>query len=179
MNWNVVITVRPGPGRMHQLLGALSRFGRFEHTSFHGVCVGQVDDTDALLENIRRASEAGKHWTDHIARAIPVETVFTFRPEDLVERLREVVTPFIDRLQDGSFCVRLERRGLAGEVPSAMIEREIGEFVHERADAAHKTLRTEFDHPDYIIAAETVGHECGVALLTRAMRERYPWIQTR
>ncbi len=36
-----------------------------------------------------------------------------------------------------------------------------------------------FKNADYIVAAETVGHECGVTLLTRDLRQRYPFVQTR
>lgn len=179
MDWNVIVTVQSGPGRIHQLLGALSRFGVFRHSPFHGVCLGHVDDTTALLEAIRQAGEAGKRWVGHIARVIPAEATFSFTPETLSAQLRDATAPFIDRLEDGSFCVRLERRGLSGEIPSPDIEREIGEFVHERAGAAHKTLRTVFDDPDFIIAAETVSNECGVALLPRALRERYPFVKVR
>ena len=37
----------------------------------------------------------------------------------------------------------------------------------------------DFKVADYIVAAETVGHECGVALLTRDLRQRYPFVLTR
>jgi hypothetical protein len=40
-------------------------------------------------------------------------------------------------------------------------------------------MRTAFDHPDFIVAAETVGHDCGVALLPRDLRTRYPFVGTR
>jgi hypothetical protein len=30
-----------------------------------------------------------------------------------------------------------------------------------------------------VLVAETVGEECGVALLPRALRERYPFVATR
>jgi tRNA(Ser,Leu) C12 N-acetylase TAN1 len=40
-------------------------------------------------------------------------------------------------------------------------------------------MRTEFADPDFVIAAETLGTECGVTLIPRALRERYPFVQVR
>jgi tRNA(Ser,Leu) C12 N-acetylase TAN1 len=179
VDWNAIVTVKAGPGYERELLGALARLGRFRPTAFRGVCMGRVDDVEAFLEAIRAAREAGKPWVERLARVVPVERVFGFAPERLAAELREAVVPLVARMSGGSFCVRLERRGLAGRVPSAEIERAIGEHVHELAAAQGKPLRTEFADPDFVIAAETLGAECGIALLPRALRARYPFVQLR
>ncbi|HLB16517.1 MAG TPA: THUMP domain-containing protein [Burkholderiales bacterium] len=179
MDWNVIVTVKTGPGQERDLLGALARFGRFRPTPFRGVCMGRVDDVEAFLAAILKAREAGKPWAERVARVIPVERVFLFAPETLTDQLRQAVAPFVARMSDGSFCVRLERRGLAGRLPSAEIERAVGEHVHELAAGQSKRMTTEFGDPDFVIAAETLGEECGVALLPRALRERYPFVQVR
>jgi tRNA(Ser,Leu) C12 N-acetylase TAN1 len=105
--------------------------------------------------------------------------VFSFTPDTLAEQLKAATAPFVARLTDGSFCVRLERRGLQGQVPSADVERTVGEHVHGLAERAGLAMRTEFADPDFVIAAETLGTECGVALIPRALRERYPFVQVR
>jgi len=91
MEWNVIVTVRPGTGHEHQLLGALAQFGRFRPTRFPGLCMGRVEDAAALLE----------------------------------------------------------------------------------------ALRTDFDDPDYLVVAETLGEEGGVGLVTREQRSRYPFVEAR
>jgi tRNA(Ser,Leu) C12 N-acetylase TAN1 len=179
VDWNVIVTVNAGPGYERELLGALAGLGRFRPTAFHGVCMGRVADMEAFLEAIRAAREAAKPWTDRLARVVPVEHVFAFAPETLADQLREAVAPFVARMGGGSFYVRLERRGLAGRLPSTEIERAVGEHVHGLAAAQGKMLRTEFADPDFIIAAETLGAECGIALLPRGLRERYPFVQLR
>jgi tRNA(Ser,Leu) C12 N-acetylase TAN1 len=93
--------------------------------------------------------------------------------------LQEAVTPFLDRIPGGTFFFRLERRGMLGQIMSQEIERAVAEHLYAQAERQGKTLHTDFDNPDYIIAAETVRDECGVALLARDMRERYPFVQTR
>jgi tRNA(Ser,Leu) C12 N-acetylase TAN1 len=179
MDWNVVVTVTAGPGHEHRVLDALGTLGRFHATSFRDVCVGHVEDVAALLEGIRKAREAGKPWAGFVARVIPAEQVFSFTPDTLAEQLKQVTAPFVARLADGSFCVRLERRGLQGKVASADIERAVGEHVHALAEQAGLRMRTEFADPDFVIAAETLGTECGVTLIPRALRERYPFVQVR
>lgn len=179
MDWNVVVTVTAGPGHERRVLDALGTHGHFHATSFRDVCVGRVADVAELLEAIRTAREEGRPWAGFVARVIPAEQVFSFTPDTLADQLKVATAAFVARLADGSFFVRLERRGLHGKLPSPDIERAVGEHVHAAAERAGLRMRTDFTDPDFVIAAETVGTECGVALIPRAMRERYPFVQVR
>ncbi len=177
MYWNVLITVRPGPGRWRELLGALAGLGRFRPTAFRDVCVGEVADLKAFLEALRGAQADAKPWFAHLGRVIPAETTFAFTPETLAEQFKRASEPFLERMRSGSFHVRLERRGLEGKVPSPAIEREVAEHLYALAERQGKAMRTAFEDPDYVVAGETVGGECGVALLTRELRARFPFVQ--
>jgi tRNA(Ser,Leu) C12 N-acetylase TAN1 len=179
MKWNVLVTVQPGSGHEHQLLGALSQFGRFHATTFRDVCIGTVEDVGKFLQAIRLAAEANKPWTVRLGRVIPVETTFSFTLETLGECLKRAAAPFVERMTSGSFLVRLERRGFEGRIRSQAVEQEVAGHLFEIAAQQGKTLRTDFDDPDYIVVAETLGQECGVALLTRDIRSRYPFVQSR
>ncbi len=178
MDWNVLVTVQPGPHARRELLGALTRFGRFRATPFRGVCVGRVDDVDAFLSALSEAHAAGAPWTQRLGRVIPAENVFLFTPETLVERLREAVAPMVARMSGGSLCVRIERRGLDDALNTQDVERAVGDYVHALAAAQGKPLRTDFEDPDDVVVAETLGNECGVALLPRALRARCPFVRT-
>lgn len=177
MDWNVVVTVQPGPQFQRELLGALAHFGRFHATPFRDVCIGHIDDRAAFLQALRDARAAGAPWTQRLGRVIPVDVVFWFTPQTLADRLKEAVAPLVPRIGGKSFCVRIERRGHAGEVKTQDIERAVGEHVHALAAAQGMTLRTALDDPDNVIAAETLGNECGVGLLPRALRETYPFVR--
>jgi tRNA(Ser,Leu) C12 N-acetylase TAN1 len=179
MDWNVIVTARSGPHYEHELLGALARFGRFRPTYFRDVCTGAVEDVERFLDAVGTALASGAEWTSRLGRVVPVEQVFRFTPEDFAARLQEAVAPLVDRMAAGSYCVRIERRGYAGELKTQEVERAVGDHVHVLAAAQGKALRTDLDDPDSIIAVETLGPECGVALLPRALRERYPFVQTR
>ena len=175
-NWNVIITVAQGPGRESRLLRQLHCLGYFERTEFKNVCLGQVEDVAQFLETLRVGRENGEPWLADLGRAIPVEQTFSFTPETLTEQLKQGTVPFVPRMTEGTFHVRLERRGLLGQVMSQEVERQVGEHLQALAEVAGKRLRVSFVNADYVVAAETVGTQCGIALLDRAFRERYPFV---
>jgi len=175
-NWNLIVTVAPGPGRQSRLLGRLRRLGDFERTEFKNVCLGYVEDTIQFLEELQAAHKNGESWTADLARVIPVEQTFSFTPETLMGQLKQAVIPLVARMMDGTFHVRLERRGLLGQVMSQEVERQAGEHIQALAEAAGKRLQVSFANADYVVAAETIGAQCGVALLDRAFRERFPFV---
>jgi tRNA(Ser,Leu) C12 N-acetylase TAN1 len=175
-NWNVIVTVAPGPGRQSRLLRQLRRLGYFEPTEFKNVCLGQVEDAAQFLETLRMGRENDEPWLADLGRAIPVEQTFFFTPETLAEQLKQGIMPFVARMREGTFHVRLERRGLLGQVMSQEVERQAGEHLQTLAEAAGKRLQVSFANADYVVAAETVGTQCGIALFDRAFRERYPFV---
>ena len=177
MHWNVIVTVRPGHARQHELLGALAAFGRFHATAFRDVCLGEVADTGAFLEALHAAGASGRTWFAHVGRVIPAEATFAFAPDTLAEQFKRAAAPLVERMDSGTFHVRLERRGLEGKVHSPAVEREVAEHLYEIAERQGKTLRTAFHDPDYVVVGETVGQECGVALLTRELRSRFTFVQ--
>ena len=179
MNWNMVVTSLPGPGCEHHLLHELGSMGKFRMTQFKDVCVGYVEDVMNFLEAIRQAEEEGAPWVEDLGRVIPIERIFHFTPETLAEQLKEAVTQFVRRISGGTFYVRLERRGLIGQVMSPEVERSVADHIFSLAEREGRQLRTSFEDADYIVAAETIGQECGIALLNRDLRQRYPFVQTR
>ncbi|HUX62924.1 THUMP domain-containing protein [Sulfuricella sp.] len=153
--------------------------GKFHSTEFKDVCTGYVEDVTNFLEAIRQAEAEGAPWVQDLGRVIPVEQTFHFTPETLVEQLKEAVTPYLGRISGGTFHVRLERRGLIGQVISPEVERSVAEHLFALAEKEGHKVTASFKNADCIVAAETVGHECGVTLLTRDLRQRYPFVKTR
>jgi tRNA(Ser,Leu) C12 N-acetylase TAN1 len=178
-DWNVLVTAQPGPQHIRALLNGLRQYGEFHRTEFHDVCIGRVTDVTSFLENVLAASDAHADWVRHLSRVIPVERTFHFTPETLVGLLKEVLTPFAERIDAGSLYVRLERRGLTGRVSSPDVERAVADHIFDINERRGRALHTSFDDPDYIVVMETIGEECGLALLTREMRRRYPFVQPR
>ena len=175
-NWNVIVTVAPGPDRQSRLLGQLRRLGDFKRTEFKNVCSGHVEDVAQFLEALRFARGNSEPWLADLARVIPVEQTFSFTPETLTEQLKQAVVPLVSRMTEGSFHVRLERRGLHDQVMSQEVEPEVGEHLQALAEAAGKRLQVSFANADYVVAVETIGTQCGIALLDRVFRERFPFV---
>ena len=178
-DWNLILTVVPGPRHVRQVLDQLGRLGRFRPSSFKDVCIGQVDDVERFLEAVRSARADAEGWANLVARVIPLQRVFTFTPESLATKLEEAVAPFVEGMQSGSFYVRVERRGLAGKIPTQQVERAAADHLFGLAQARGIHLATDFDNPDYVVVAETLGEQCGVALITRELSSRYPFVQVR
>jgi len=178
-DWNILVTVLRGAGHERHVLRELKFLGEFHGTEFRDVCIGWVEDAAGFLETLLYAVEAGEPWTRDLARVIPIELTFHFTPETLVAELQQAVSPLIQRMDNGSVYVRLERRGLAGELMSHEVERDVADHLFALAQAQGKEMHTKFQDPDYIVLAETLGHECGVALITREQRQRSPFVQAR
>jgi tRNA(Ser,Leu) C12 N-acetylase TAN1 len=176
-DWNLLVTAQLGRERF--LWSGIRHRGLFHRTGFKGVLVGRVQDPEQFLEDLLRSKEEGKPWVEALAKAIPAAITFSFTPETFEDRLKEAVTPFLDRMEKGTYYVRVERRGFKGQIVSPEVERAVDAYLFDRARQQGKSLEVSFQDPDYVVAAETVGDVCGVALLTREMRSRYPFVKIR
>jgi tRNA(Ser,Leu) C12 N-acetylase TAN1 len=175
-DWNVVLTVVPGPRHVSEVLGALARFGRFSPTSFKDVCVGRVSDVPAMLEAIGEARALQKDWGLAVGHVVPVETTFAFEPDRLADEVKRHAQRLFEGLPEGSLCVRVKRRGLAGQVHSQQVEQAVAEHIMTMAESAGKRLSVSLSDPDCTIVVETLDTIAGIGLITRAQRERYPFI---
>lgn len=177
--WNVVITLQPGGIQVSALIGELRRRGDFHGTSFRDVLVGHVQDVSALLDSLAAAQALGAPWAADLGRVIAVEQVFGFTPANLVQLWIDALPSFLDRMRDGTFYVRLERRGLIGQIHTAEVEPVVADRLFDLAEARGLRLGVCFADPDYILLAETLNTECGLALITREMRQRYAFVHAK
>ena len=174
-SWNVVVAAKDHEQR--HLARCVKRLGDFWWTPFLGLLVGRVADHDAFCEQLRRSEEERPGFLRPLARLIPIDRTFTFQVEHLPAQLEHAVLAYADRLDSGSFYVRIERRGHAGDIHSQPLEQELGRtlLAHLREQGAAPLI--DFKDPDAIVAVELIGDECGVGLITRTMRERFPFVK--
>ena len=174
-SWNVVVTAKDHEQR--HLARCVKRLGDFWWTPFLGLLVGRVEDHDAFCEQLRRSEEERPGFLRPLARLIPIDRTFTFQVEYLPAQLERAVLAYADRIDSGSFYVRIERRGHAGDIHSQSLEQELGRtlLAHLREQDAAPLI--DFKDPDAIVAVELIGDECGVGLITRTMRERFPFVK--
>jgi len=175
--WNVLATSLEG--RRDALLIALRRRGRFRRGGYRNVVLGEVDDVPAFLRAVRDALGSDPLLPTALARVVPVETTIRFDATNAVDVLAEAVAPFVDRLAGGSFFVRLERRGLKGRLHTPTVERDLGDRVWRALEARGHAAHVDFHDPDAILVVETVGDEGGIGIITRALRQEYPFVKVR
>ncbi len=175
--WNVLATSLEG--RRDALLIALRRLGKFRRGGYRNVIVGQVDDLPAFLVAVREALGSEPLLPTALAKVVPVETIVRFDPANAPETFAAAAEPLLDRLAGGTFFVRLERRGMKGRLHTPTLERDLGDRVWRALEARGHTPRVEFRDPDAVLVVETVGDEAGIGIVTRKLRQEFPFVKIR
>lgn len=173
--WNILATAREREQR--HLARLLKRFGDFRWTRFLGVLIGRVEDHEAFFAQLQRHEEDEPGFLRPLAKLVPIEQTFAFTVETFPVRLKEAVLGYADRIDSGSFYVRVERRGHAGELHGQHLEQEMDRSLMEILTAKGEAPSIDFKNPDLIVAVETIGEECGIGVLPRALRTRYPFVR--
>lgn len=171
--WNVLVTSLLGQER--DVYRELRRSGDFRRTDFKDVFLGWTDDIDAFLS----ALLTNTFLKERIGKAVPIEQTFSFHAEDFEEKLAVVLQVFLPRLAGSRFHVRMERRGFKGRINSLEVEQKMDRLLKERLLEEEKECGIDFADPDHILVVETVADWCGVGLITREMKARYPFVKVR
>jgi tRNA(Ser,Leu) C12 N-acetylase TAN1 len=173
--WNVLATAKNH--EQGHLARMLRRFGDFRWAPYLGVLIGRVDDHVAFFDQLRRGEEHEPGFLFPLARVVPLDRTFPFEADTLVPTLKASVLAYADRIGNGTFYVRVERRGHKDEVHSQQIEQDLDRAVIEHLTRAGHTPRVDFKDPDLVVVVELVGEECGVGGIPRTVRERYPFVK--
>jgi tRNA(Ser,Leu) C12 N-acetylase TAN1 len=174
--FNLVVTM-DREGRFGPMLKELALYGEFRRTEFFGVVLGRVQKPETFLETV--LEKRGKQRTafQDVGRVIPLDKVFTFRPEDFVELVGAAIVPYLPRLAGKRHYVRLERRGFKGVIVSPEAEQALDHLIAEELSRQGATASVDFENPEAVVAVETIGDRCGVGLLTRELLDRYPFVR--
>ncbi len=173
--FNLIVTQAGSTARYFHLLQELGPLGEFHKTEFHGVILGRVEDRRQFLEEVLEARRRGE--LPDLGRVVPIDRVFVFQTDNFLGRLQQAALPYLDDLAGRRFYFRLERRGLKGQIVSPEIDRSIDAFILENLALAGKQAQIDFESPEAVLVAETVGDRCGVGLLTPADLERYDFVR--
>ena len=175
--WNILATAFWGRGK--DALRLLTPHGEFKGSGFKDVLQGYVEDVHLLLDKLELMRQENPDKITSLSQIIALERTFTFNLPDFMDKLKETVLPYVEKVEGKKFYVRVKRRGHKGEMSSLEIEKEISSFIFEKLEEAGKPAQVSFSDPDVIIIVETIANRAGVALVTREMREKYPLIKVK
>jgi tRNA(Ser,Leu) C12 N-acetylase TAN1 len=173
LDWNLVVTAYGG--RRHDLVHALRPIVRLKRAGYSEVMIGRTDDVEACLAAIAARADA-TFCAEVLARVVPVTHTFALAA-DLETQLVAETAGVVDALVGCSFHVRVERRGQRHVVRSDQLERAIGTALVEALRARGAEPRVTFRDPDVIVAVELIGAVGGVGVVSRALRDRYPFVR--
>lgn len=177
MDWNVLAT--SFEGLRPALQGGLKRFGKFGGAGYRNVLIGRVEDRAAFLDALREAYATDERLKATLAKVVPIDVVVHFDLADPLAKLGPALDALIPQLPDGSFFVRINRRGLKGHLDTLATERNLGDHVWKALAAAGRTPRVSFKDADVIVLVEMLGTEAGIGVLPRALRADYPFVRAR
>jgi tRNA(Ser,Leu) C12 N-acetylase TAN1 len=173
--FNVLVTMAR-EGRYRRMLDELAPCGEFHKTAFHGVALGRVEKIGGFLENVRQQRIRQLIAFQDVGRIVPLEVVFSFDLDAFLPKACQAIRPYLEQLAEKRFHVRLERRGLKGQLVSPDIEQALDAFIlDELADLGHDA-QVDFEDPDAVLAIETIGTRCGIGFITRERSQRYPFV---
>jgi tRNA(Ser,Leu) C12 N-acetylase TAN1 len=171
-DWNVVATVKEHS--YEQACALLRDFGTVAETDFFNVLVMRVEDTVQFVDDLHGCLEALPAVRASLARVMPVSEKFSYQSVEEFEALaKQKVEPWVARLAGTNFHVRMHRRGFKGRLSSQHEELFVDHHIMDRLHDLGQDARIGFDDPDFIIALETVGQDCGLSIWNREQRQRY------
>jgi len=139
--------------------------------------MGRVEDHQAFFDQLGRSEEIEPGFLLPLAGVVLLDKIPTVDVTSRLPPLKAEVLSYADRIESGSFYVRVERRGHKGEIDSQQLEQELAHALVELLTQQGCTPRVDFQNPDVIIVIEIVGDECGIGMITKSLRERYPFVK--
>ncbi len=176
-DWNVVVTSQMGEEM--RLLRELADLGEFHPSGFREVLIGRVPDPDGFLETLRQRWQDQPFFSRLLSTATPVRKIFPFTLENLRERLHQEALALVPELAGRAFYVRVKRRGHKGEIHSQEVEQDLDRHLLEALAARGTPGRIDFKEPEAVLLVELLHNQCGLTLITREMREKYPFIKVK
>lgn len=172
----MVVTVIDEEG-YHLARSLLRRFGPVKTTDYFNVLVMKVADIDAFTRAIAVLFEETPGHLNAISRVVPAHAAFDYQsPAEFLEKGEETILGWSDRLADGSFYVRLHRRGFKGRIVSPEAERALDEALLDRLKERGHPGRIDFESPDFVIDIEMVGNRAGFSIWTSEELVRFSFL---
>jgi tRNA(Ser,Leu) C12 N-acetylase TAN1 len=175
LDWNIIVTSRERQQR--RLRRALFRLVRLQPCGFRNVFVGHVQALEAFLTGVAERLAHRPELEGWLGKVLPLERTFTVDLARFDEQLREATAALVDRLAGRSFHVRVERRGHKGVINTHACEQALGGYLYAALEARGAHPAVAFRDPDVVIGVELMGDIAGISVVTRELREHFPFVK--
>ncbi len=175
--WNVLAASYRGQEK--KSLRFLSHFGDFKRSGFKDVLLGHLEDINLFLDKLESTRQDDPGRASFLSQIVPLDRTFSFNLSDFMDKLKETILPYVEKVENRKFYVRVKRRGHKGEMSSQEIEKEISGSIMEKLEEAGRSTQVSFSGPDVIIVVETIANWAGVTSITREMKEKYPLLKVK
>ena len=178
-HWNLLVTVRPGRGRVARML--VARVGTLRPSPYpDDVILARIDDVFEALDLLDAAMRDDPVGRAAIARVLPAQHTFACTSLDVLERTtRDLVGDWLDELGGLRFHVRCHHRGGADDIDGAEEEAFLGDVVLQELAARDTPGAIDFDDPDVVIDVETLAGVAAISMWTRDDFAAYPFLRVR
>jgi len=173
--WNIVVTCKQGGQRA--VRRALHPFMRLRPSGFRNVLVGRVDNVEAFLAAVAELLERRPSLQNALGKILPIAHSFVVDLPRFHEQLIAAGAGLVERLVGRSFHVRVERRGHKGVINTQAAEQALGEALYSALAGRGEKPTVTFTDPDVVVAVELIGDTAGLELVTRDLRERFPFVR--
>ncbi|HXW68155.1 MAG TPA: THUMP domain-containing protein [Dissulfurispiraceae bacterium] len=173
--WNILATAQRRQERF--LLHRLNKFGDFRHSGCRDVILGNVADVLVFLDALESIRQVNSRKLRSLGQIVPIEKNFHFDVTNFREKAKEAVSPYTDQLENSKFFVRVVRRGHKGEISGMEMEKELDSFILESLERKGKHATVNIEEFEKMIVVETVENLVGIGLITREMKDKYPFIK--
>lgn len=177
MEWNILATAFRRQERY--LLWLLKNYGEFKGSGYRDVVIGWVKDVNTFLESLESLRRENPEKLRSLSQIVPVERTFQFDLSDFRDKAKEAISLYVELVENRRFYVRVQRRGHKGEISSHEVEKEMDAFILDALKSNGKQAQIDFKDPDRIIVVETIENRAGVGLITKDMKEKYPFIKVK
>lgn len=174
--WNAVISVHEhGFKKAFDVFGD---FGEVKRTEFFNVLLVRAANVGDMLGALRTRMLERPDSLSFLARLIPVTHAFIFNSaEEFEDKAKKIVVQWLPHLAGKRFFVRIHRRGFKGRLESPAVELVLDTLLLQELEKAGTPGKIDFEHPDSVIAVETVGHWAGMSYWTSEEMKQYPFIR--
>ncbi len=172
MEFNLVLTSQEKEEWL--LKSQLEDLGEFRTTEFRSLLLGEVECVRDFLEQVSEKEPFS------LSRVIPVQENLHLKPSELVDIFKERIGSYeakIDR--DDTFAVRFERRGFKDQVSSQSVEHEVGGYLYDLLESNEKEPEVDLEDPDVLITFQGIGNFCGLGMIKKETRHRFPFVRVK